>query len=197
MCVFKKIFFALLIVTLGLVAFVIQIKLFHFLKYHPWTKSDPKYYLTLTGKIDPAMQKDLKFEMQYATTNPSCDRVNYIEGARQSILHTETVTPEINNNQYRLIVPIDKYYQSWCRWAPDQFQIVNHGDQYNFVVFDSSGLKTKKITAQELQFYCKGPRMNESCFINGVEINTAPDFFLVWNKDVNFSKKLNFVKKRS
>lgn len=155
------------------VAIFVLWKAYHFIKYTPWQKSEPQYYLTLKGHIDPNIKKDFKFYMQYSTNARSCDRVNYIEGVRGVRVKTFPVDLSSDSQgNYQVEIPLDKFYKGFCGWGAYKFMFRFERVSSSLIAFfqQPKGVLPKKL------FLCCGYNIHheESCDLNGRAAYLSP-----------------------
>ncbi len=89
-------------------------------KYAPQLNPHPKYFMTVKGKIDPALQGKIKLVWQasYATNNAHCQKViNSWEGVyapREKKFFYNTVPDQQGN--YQMKIPLDGLESGYCQW---------------------------------------------------------------------------------
>jgi hypothetical protein len=87
---------------------------------HPKKNKNPKYFVTISGNILPALSKPiyLGFWAHYAAYSPKCKVwVNRTEGVKGMPAKTKFY-PAIPNKQgsYVIKIPIDQYQKGRCNW---------------------------------------------------------------------------------
>ena len=81
----KKSWFWLLVVVIVLVAAWWGYRYYDDYKYAPHINPHPKYFVTISGNIEPHMPypQTLMFRATYGTYNPKCDVwISFIEGVK-------------------------------------------------------------------------------------------------------------------
>lgn len=94
-------------------------------KYKPVVNPQPRYFMTVEGRVDPILTKKfkLKLGMRYYSTNPKCRVLSQysspLEGAKfdRDLSDFYVVKPN-DAGQYHIKIPLDKYKSGYCRWQP-------------------------------------------------------------------------------
>lgn len=112
----KEIGYCILIIVIASASYGI----FLYYRYNPHRNPHPKYFVTIKGTVSPALQSKIRFYMSYATRAKRCDYqgfdVDYSRG------HADDFKPIFNKqNEYSLVIPLDKYKPGWCQWNVSDF----------------------------------------------------------------------------
>ena len=110
-------------ILLGLLGAVVLYKGYHYWLYTPRENKHPKYFVTISGKIDRAALPadfDYKIWVQYFTTKQRClETVNWFEGADAPKTYESYYHPSIEKNgHYQIKIPIDHVTAGYCDWRP-------------------------------------------------------------------------------
>ena len=110
-------------ILLGLLSVVVLYKGYHYWLYTPRTNKHPKYFVTISGKIDRAALPadfDYKIWVQYFTTKLRClETINWLEGAAMPRNYVAYYHPFIEENgHYQIKIPIDRMSAGYCDWRP-------------------------------------------------------------------------------
>jgi len=192
-----KKFFTIFI--LAIIALVSWISIRDYLRYHPAKNSQPKYFLTVKGHVDPAIQKSLKLTWvsDYYTTNPICNEYgdfgDWLEGAsaERHIHRLFDVKPN-QAGKYSIQIPIDYYNPGFCGWAPGEvyFSFKYKEFDYSADADTAFGLdKNGRVNHQTL-------KQKWHCGDTKCTISTNSDFDLSYNLSSlsNHSLVVNFSK---
>jgi hypothetical protein len=89
-------------------------------KSKPQTNPHPKYFVTISGHINPKLSKPiyLGFWARYGAINPKCKVwINRLEGVKGMPAKTQFFKPSPNTKgDYAIKIPIDRYQSGMCDW---------------------------------------------------------------------------------
>jgi hypothetical protein len=113
----KKIALSIVVV---IAAWIGLTKMYRAYRYHPRVNSHPRYFLTVKGRIDPALFKTVKLTWiaSYDTSNPACKvDINWFEGISSPRIKQRIVQVHPNKQGYFLDkIPLDYYWPGFCQW---------------------------------------------------------------------------------
>jgi len=91
----------------------------HASDYIPQLNPHPKYFMTVKGKVDPALKNKIKliWIATYYTTNNQCRKV-FDNGKDSFERQKNEAYPVVlnKNSSYVLNIPLDKYLPGFCIW---------------------------------------------------------------------------------
>lgn len=184
----KFIKFLLWCVVIVLTIFALW-KIYHFIKYTPWKKSHPQYYLTLKGHIDPKITKDFKFYMEYVASNCG-DVINFDSGKRIYIGKTFPVT--LNPDQlgnYEIKIPLDKFHEGFCGWTADGLNFKFKQESFGLLGFIDGADKISTLNV-----ICKYKKLKDfsNCNANNLGLIHSPWFVYLTSISENQIITVNF-----
>lgn len=131
-------------------------------KYKPVLNPHPKYFMTVSGRVDPALKGSVpvSFRLRYQTTNPKCRwNLNSVEGVDSdryiSVVHK--VIPNSKGN-YHFKFTLDKYLPGYCNWTASDFENAIADPTYSDIVMFDNDAKTSRSSASA-NFNCN----NKGC----------------------------------
>jgi hypothetical protein len=118
-------------------------------KYKPIINTHPRYFVSVSGHIDPQIAKAVHLIWQTTawTKNPKCNvTYNQFEGVvgwRSHVTHY-TVKPD-SKGSYFIRIPIDRYLPGYCDWRMRSISFSLQGNWLGQVLIANFSKKHRKL----------------------------------------------------
>jgi hypothetical protein len=166
-------------------------------KYKPIINTHPRYFVSVSGHIDPQIVKAVHLIWQTTawTQNSKCQvTLNQFEGVVDNRYQEDyyPVTPNQQGN-YAIKIPIDRYLPGYCDWRMRKlaFSIANLKNVL-IASFSKTVLPQSYPTVKNL-LYCKVKNFSYTCqFKKRIVVFNGTDYDIPFNRNYHF--KLLIIK---